>query len=258
MLSDKDIDSMKTLYFPFDLPVPYFFEENKFIEIFPISMKDSLMFLSCKEILTIDKNSSTDVEIIQMPYLDYIVKILFKEDELNSYRLRFLLENCLHIKLPQFGFNEKGHAFLYDEERDLIITHKQFDDIKKIILYQNIIDYDDTYINPELKESIEESKKLKSSNIEVPNIERKMAIITAHCGISKQEQMEMTYRTHEMLFNEVSEEVDFYTTRNAVLITGSSKDFDHWIYKKKKKWLDGYTSSVGSVAKSAGIQNVNM
>ena len=139
-----------------------------------------------------------------------------------------------------------------DNEQDIVIKAKDFDNIRRIILYQNLIHYDDEYINPEIKKMMAEVDAVKNAGIEPPTIERRMAIITAHCGISKQEQMNMTYRSHSLLFEEVYGEVEFETTRPILIYAGKGNEIDHWIFKKKKDKYDGYMTDDDSYAQSMG------
>lgn len=246
-----NIDLYKKAYFYFDKPVEYQLKDNTIIYIYPINVQDSEIFLSSMSVISIDKNASDSVDIIQMSYLDFIYKVLF-QDEMNVSRFVNILKYCLHMNKPMIGYDEKNKLYLDDSELGVKIEYKDFENIRRIILYQNIIRYDDEYINPEIKKMMSEVDAVRNAGIEPPSIERKMAIITAHCGISKQEQMAMTYRSHCLLFEEVYGEVEFTTTRPIMLYAGKSGDIDHWIYKKKKDKYDGYMVDVGEYSKSIG------
>ena len=95
-------------------------------------------------------------------------------------------------------------------------------------------------------------ERIAAKEFNIPTIERKMAIITAHTGISKKEQMTMTLRSHSLLFEEVSGEVDFTTIRPVALFSGKGADMEHWIYRKKKNKFDKYITQVDDYAKSMG------
>lgn len=125
-----------------------------------------------------------------------------------------------------------------------MIHAKQFEDIRRIIMYQNILHYDDSYVDADLKKAMQETDELKNKNIVVPSVERKMAIITSHCGLSKLDQQKMTYRAHCVLFEEVCGEVEFTTVRPIALYGGQK--IDHWIYKEKKGRFDGYIMEAGA------------
>lgn len=247
-----DLNYLEQAYFYIDKPVNYILQNKTNIQIYPISLKESEIFLSSVGLLKIDKNSMPSVEIIQMSYLQFIVDILFKQDENNKQRFLNLLILCLHQKNLKIFKNDNGKPFLANEDFSIIITHMDFEDIKRIILYQNILHYNDEYINPELKKSMAEMDELRLKNIEVPTLERKIAIITAHTGISKKEQLEMTYRSHELLFEEVCGEIDFITVRPIALYCGKGREFGHWIYKKKSGKFDNYITNVEDYTKKMG------
>lgn len=249
-----NIDYLTHSYFYFDKPVDYILKNKFTIKIFPVFLIDSEIFLSSVGILKIDKNSSSDVKIIQMSYLQYIVDYLL-EDEDNKQRLLNILILCLHQKDLKIFKDKNGKPFLANKDFSLIITHKDFEDIKKIILYQNLLNYDDEYINPELKKSMDEMDALKSKNIEIPSLERKIAIITSHTGLSKKEQLEMTLRSHELLFEEVCGEIDFTTIRPVALFGGKGEELGHWIFKTKKGKFDNYITDIEHYRKKMGGKN---
>ena len=255
-----DIDFYKKAYFYFDKPVDYQIKD-KLIKIYPVAVEDSEVFLSSMNILMVDKNSSPSVEIIQMSYLEFIYKFLF-QDQTNIDRFVNILKYCLHINSPYIGFDENNKPYLVDKENDILIGPKDFDNIKRLILYQNLIHYDDEYINPELKAAMSEVDELRNKGIDSPTIERRIAIITAHCGLSKQEQLKMTYRSHSLLFEEVYGEVEYTTLRPIALFGGNGDKIDNWIYKKKKDKFDGYITDADKYSASMGgkynaIQSTN-
>ena len=142
-------------------------------------VEDSEVFLSSMNILLVDKNSSPSVDIIQMSYLEFIYKVLF-QDEINIDRFVNILKYCLHMNSPQIGFDEKNKHFLVDKESGILIGSKDFDNIKRLILYQNLVHYDDEYVNPEIKAMMNEIDELKNKGVDTQNIKRRIAIITAH------------------------------------------------------------------------------
>lgn len=247
-----NLDLYRKAYFYFDLPVEYKIQE-KTLFIYPVSVKDSEIFLSSQSVISIDKNTADSVEVIQMTYLDFIYKVLF-QDQMNISKFLNILKYCLHIEneAVEVGYDANNKPFLRDKDSDIEIKSKDFDNIRRIIMYQNLIHYDDEYVNPEIKKMMDEVDAVKNAGIDPPTIERKMAIITAHCGISKQEQMNMTYRSHSLLFEEVYGEVEFETTRPILLYAGKGNEIDHWIFKKKKDKMDGYVVDADSYSQSMG------
>lgn len=246
-----NLNALSRTYFYFDEPVDYKLTE-KIIQIYPVTLRQSEIFLSSVGLISIDKNVMPSVEIIQMSYLQFIFSVLIPQDKDNLQRFVNLLSLCLHMKEPKLKKNEIGKFILVEGENEYTINGQQFEDIRRIILYQNLPHFDDSYINPELKKAMNEMDELRNKGIDSPNLERKMAIITAHSGISKKEQMEMTYRSHSLLFEEVYGEVEFTTIRPIALYSGSGDKLDHWIFKKKKDKMEGYITNVDKYAQSMG------
>lgn len=250
-----DIDYLTRVYFYFDKPVQYKLDNHEIL-IHPIELQSSEIFLSSVGILNIDKNSMPNPKIIQMSYLQFLSEVIFNENspsrKTNIQQLLNIFILCLDLKTPSIKYNNFNKPYIYDELTGVTISAKQFDEIKKIILYQNIPKFDDAYINPDFKKAIDEQNELKNQNIEYPSLERKIAIITAHSGLPKREQELMTYRSHCILFDEVCGEVEFTTVRPVALLGDGGKNLEHWIFKNRKNKFDEYIKSVDSYTKSMG------
>ena len=253
-----NFDALNELYFAYDDPVPYLLKSGATLNIYPVSLRDSLIFLTSCDLLNIDKNSSSDVSVIQMTYLRYLSeRVLQNADEQEIKASKQKLVNicmlCFKMELPYMGKNERGKVVLCDAKNpDIIITEKEFEDIRRIVMYQNILDYDDEYINPDLKKAIDETNALKAAKYAPISTDRKMGIVMAHCGYTKQQLKEMTYRSFNILFNEVVGEVEFETTRAISLYAGQADKIEHWIFKKRKDKYDDYIMSLEDYNKSMG------
>lgn len=255
-----DIRFLTEAYFAFDEPVPYKIGDET-VKIYPITLKDVNLFTASVDILTVDKNSWSDPKVISMNYLQFLCEVLIPAKEANIWRLGNILSLCLGMKRGKLcqDNDPKHKPFIFDEETGVKIYAKDFDNIKDIILHQNFPNYDDSYINPELKEAMAEQDRVKNKGIEAPNLERRIAIISAHSGITKAEQLSMTMRSHNMLFSEVVGEIEFTSTRTGLMISrmlgDKSPPPEHWIYPKQKGKFDGYIKSVQDYKKSAGMDS---
>lgn len=259
-----DIGYLREVYFTFDEPVPYKLKCGSILQIKPVLLEKSMIFTSSYGVLDIDKNLSTEVEVIQMSYLQFLMDRVIPTIEHSKQQLVNICLLCLGFDFPYIGLNEKGKPILIDfaqnaESKEIyprhIITAKEFDEIKKIILYQNLPNFDDEYINPDLKANMEEYDRLKGKGVVQPTLERRMAIISAHTGISKAEQKAMTFRAHSCLFSEVVGEVEFNTHKPAALYAGKG-DSVQWIFQKVKGKYDEYITSVEQFNKSMGGDGV--
>ena len=247
-----DIEFLKKAYFYTDKPVKYVLKNKQEIEIYPVKVKDYEFFAFSCGILSIDKNSFSDAKIIQMSYLQFLSEFLLKED-INKQKLLNIFILCLKKSNLFILFDKNKKPFITDSNGSVIIEAKDFEDIRRIILYQNFLHFDDSYINPEIKEAINEQKELKNKNIEPITLERKISIISSHTGITKEKQLEMTIRSHESLFDEVCGEIEFITTRTIMAFNG--QEIDHWILKKKKDKLEEYITDVDKYTQNMGGKN---
>ena len=251
-----DIKFYQEAFFPFDKPIPYELKCGTTLNIKPITLSDSVLFVTSCNILNIDKNSTPDPEVISMSYLKFLAKRVLPYDELAKQQLVNICILCLDFSIPYVIMDDNDKPLLCNIDKEgkeilFTITQKEFDDVRKIIMYQNILNFDDSYINPELKERMDEVDELRMKNFEPPSLERRMAIITSHCGISKTEQCEMTFRSHSLLFEEVSNEVEYMCTKPAAIRNGKTDEIQ-WIFKRKKDKFGDYITSVEDYNKSMG------
>ena len=250
-----NIDFLKRAYFVFDESVPYILKDKNKIFIKPIMLKDSEIFSASVDILRVDKNSSSSIEIIQMPYLQFICDCLMNEEktgEWNKQKFINIMSMCLGLNNIYMYRDERNRPILVDKEKNITISCKDFDDIKDIILYQNFIHYDNTYISPDFQKIMNETYELKTKNLELPSLERKMAIITIRTGLTKKEQMEMTLRSHDLLFEEVENEIEFVSVYPIAWYVGKQNEVNHWIHKKKSNKFEEYVTDVDKYAHSMG------
>lgn len=243
-----DLKALEQQYFWFDEPVIYKLKKGGEVKISPISLRQSTLFLSDIGLFMIDKNVSNSVEVIQMSYLEFYIMLMAQDDN-NRIKFVNLMLMCLDFKHPII--NKVDDRFvLQDIEQGVTITAKEFDEIKRIILYQNIVGYDDSYISPDLKEAMRQTDELKNKDFAELTIERKMSIVMAHNGMLKKDLQEMSFRSFTLLFNEVCGEVDFTTVRPISMFGG--KEIDHWIFKKKKNRFEDYITSKDNLMSQMG------
>lgn len=247
-----NIDYLTRQYFYFDKPVDYKLQCGKTIYISPVCVEKSEIFNDSIDILMIDKNALPSVEIIQMSYLQFLVSVLFLQDSKQPKKLGVLMSLCCGLDDTKVFFNDKGKAYLADEESGITVSATDFDDIKKIILYQNILHFDDSYINPELRQAMRELDEVRNKSKEMPTVERRIAIIMAHTGISKTEQIQMSMRTHGLLFEEVAGEVKYNAVAPIAVYANKLSEIDDWIFRNKKNKFSDYITTVDDFNKSMG------
>lgn len=249
-----DINYLRNVYFAFDTPVPYCLKCGTTINIFPVKLMDYMLFMSSYGILDIDKNSINDVQAIQMSYLKFLDKFVLHSEQTAQQFVNICLL-CLGFNQPFIRYDEKDRAILSNADKNgkelFYITSKEFDELKRIILYQNLPNYDDEYIDPELKANMQEMDLIKNKNVEIPSLERRMAIIASHTGITKAIQKTMTLREFNVLFEEVAGEVEYSAVKGISCYGGNSEEVQ-WIYKKTKNKYDEYITTKEKYNKSMG------
>lgn len=187
-----------TIYNTFDLPVPY-----RGLNIYPIKVRDYFMFNSYVSSLTIDKNSMGDPDIIRMSELEYV--FFTAENNINEqpYLLWFdrLLKLCL-VEDESFEKIEKSiQRYKYDENNKpyfLINNQKYFSndfvEIKNIICEQNMVDLPDENISKEVRDSLEEAKRIKNKNSSPGTLEDYVISLSTVTGWKPEYIYSMTVR----------------------------------------------------------------
>lgn len=150
------------IYTTYDLPVEY-----KKLKIYPVTVKDMLHFNTYSQCLTIDKNSIPNPEIISMTYLEYIYHSLEEE---HPYLFWFdrLLSLCLKDDKTFEDIGESIKRYGYSDDRnpifiigDDIYNSDDFDEIKNIIAFQNMVELIDENISKEVRDSLEKARDFK-------------------------------------------------------------------------------------------------
>lgn len=226
---------------PFGLPYKY-----KEIDIYPILMKDYPTWEKNMGILSIEKNYIGSIEIIQMSYLKFLIGLGLEDENILDQ-----LIDIIHIVLRlskkdykvEFILGDKTEILIKhnDDSESIIISEQDFEDIKTIILYQNIHGYSDKYINPDIKKAAEEYNKLKSKNMPAISLEKKVIAVCSNTNYQLQEIAEIPIRTFTQLFDMIVEKIDYSILKGAELSGNVTfkQPIEHWIYREEK---DPYTA----------------
>ena len=243
-----DIKQLELLYFQNEEDVPYELKDGTIVHIKPVLVRDWTIFENAMEVLTIEKNEINNIEVIQMSYLEFISRIC--ETDMNMMNKLALItkyslgEDCISIEEN----NGKRVLAILDDEEDengrhrikYIIDKKDFDNIKKIILFQNMYDYDDRYVEPELKGEIQRFYKLKNKGTVAPTLEKKKVFVISKTGMSMKALNMMTYRSFSQVYKMNIEE-DIYMSRLMHKISQKyevNEDVIHPLFEKPKDIFD--------------------
>ena len=206
-----DLEYYRRKYFAKDLSIPYKLKSGYELTLYPILVSQWDLFEECLDIVLIDKNSINDAKIMSMSYLEFLKEIRFNineeieqgytfgNNELNKLKQFFrvcLKEDYVSIEKVQGKYLVVIGGL--DEEKDLILkatmTNKEFQEVIKIILFQNIKDYDDRKLDPEVQKIYNDYISLKQRDIHQPTFEEKLNYVLGITGKSVEEINNMTYR----------------------------------------------------------------
>lgn len=168
----------------FDDPIDY-----KGLLLYPVSIRKINKFLQSSSVLRIQKEYIPDKEIIKMSYLKFLMTNIDKEKEEYKESLTFdLLALCFMICMRieeisiRLFMDEDGKAKLI--LNDVEINENDFDYLRKLILYQNLPNYDDELMNPDLKNDLEQADKIKNGGEETEDFEHLIANLVIGTGMN--------------------------------------------------------------------------
>lgn len=225
-----DIQYLKQQYFTFDKPIPF-----KSFYIYPVMLEKYYDFMYSHDILDIDKNSIPDKKIVKMTYLEFLINIL-QESEAVQIKLSNILNICLKIDLDSVEVKIKDNQLIINGET---IDGKDFDVLRKIILYQNIPSYDDRYVDPEIKKLQERHDNIVNKgmdDIQPPTLEDLMIALIAELGYTIEYVTQLSWRKFSLLLKSVEDKIDYKIKKAAEMggMVTFKEPIEHWIYKKKK------------------------
>lgn len=241
-----DSQTLINKYITFDKPVPY-----KDLYIYPIKLCDMYDVDDAIDILQIDKNELGDINFISMSNLRFVLLAINEIEGLGT-SFEYLLRKALNISddyaIQKYISSKEEHLILgkilsisEDEailQKDTVvkIDAEDFNEIRRIILYQNIVDYTDRYIDPDIKRKTDEYYRLKNKDAKVVPLEHKMLCVQAKTGMTLEAIGELSIRNFYQLFDVIVDEDEYIIGKSAEL-SGSVKfktPIEHWAYKEKK------------------------
>lgn len=176
--------------------------------------------------------------------------------ELFSQLSEVNLESCQMI----FDLYHK-HSEIHEEYRTFEYDKNDFEEIKKIILYQNIPDYDDTYIDPKveavLKEAEDFMNKIKNK---MASLEDQIICVLISTALNEEEIYDLTIRKFIKTLQRVDYKMHYEIYKQASMsgFVTFKEGIDHWMTEiKKNKYSDVIVNSDDYENLKNKIQNVN-
>lgn len=228
-----------THYLTFDLPVPY-----KKLKIFPIRMKDYLLFNYFAECFTLDKNSIPDPKVISMKELEYICVSTLENPTQKPYLFWFDRVLSMSLKedksfenieesLNRYSYyegNQHNPCFTIQNE---LYFENDYQEIKKIITQQNMIDLPDENLTKEIRDSLEEAKRYKNKNENPATLEEYIISLATVTGWKLEYIYDMTVRKFLQSikrFDHILHYKIFLTASMSGMVEFKDKSFiKHWL-----------------------------
>ena len=142
--------------------------------------------------------------------------------------------NCEKVDVIRYEEDSNKKKILYID--NIPINRKQFDELRQIVCYQNILDHDDEYIDPELKAELEEAARLRNPNAVQPSLEKQEACILTNSAYTFETIKDMTIRKMVLLLRTIDAKLHYMAYRQGELsgMVKFNKEIDHWIYSNNK------------------------
>ena len=155
-------------------------------------------------------------------------------------------EHGEHIKRENVIEYSRKKGNKYISINGVKIDPNEYDLLRNIVLYYNIPDYDDEYIDPELKAELEEVARLKNPNNVQPSLEKQMScIISASSAYTYETIKEISIRKLVLLLRTIDARLHYFAYRQAEAsgFVSFKNELTHWIYgvDKKDKFADVMT-----------------
>ena len=259
------------------------------LQVKPILVRDFFQFNNAKDVLDIEKNKIPDINIIQMTYLRFLLTIMieqdgFKEDFLTILALSLGVKYDATKRNPSFEPNEiltqqirkdesevwvngwdvrfrvsgdKVILCLYEDEDLVEIDDAQFDDLRKVILLQNIYKYDDTEMSDDFRRVVEEYYRLKNKDIVLPTLEDRLMAVCVSSAYKLEELYMMPLRLFDALLEYSVDKLEYQVNKLIVNLAQGKVEglhLSHWVYKTKKdKYSEIFTDAQDLVKKVTSI-----
>ncbi len=241
------MSSFREIFYTFDKSVPY-----KSLMIHPIRIQDYYEFLFCIPCLMLEKNSIKDpqmaIKAISMSYLQYMYEVSSQE---NNYIQLFdgLLRLVLRIKEEKtikYEYDKNGSPyFMIDDKK---YYSEDFDEIRKIISEQNMIDLPDERIQKNVRDSLDEARRFKQklNKNKVASFEEQMMALATYTGWSLDEIYNMTYRKFVLAIRRANQII-----MSNIYLTASMSGF---VSFKDKSVLKSWISDINEEDKYSDVK----
>lgn len=223
-------------YLIFNTPIKY----DEHITLSPVKMKNILEFQRNQFAFTIRKNAIFhDIQIIKMGYWDFLKYSYNNVDLALKYEMPLLIyayEFALSMLRLACGedtnikYNEETFDVYINEE---LITNEIFDDLRRIIIYQNDIDFDiDEFMNIDTVKALEKAREFEAKKRkEKSDMEDYIDSLVIDLSVTEEYVSELTIRKFWRYIKRIEKHEEYQACRNGQMsgMVTFKEPLQHWM-----------------------------
>lgn len=220
-------------YLLFNDPVPY-----ADMMLYPVRMDKIIDFQICQYSITIRKNSVFPIkQILKMSYFEFLMYCFENYDLAKEYNIRFL-PHLYKYAFQLFILVFKDQLVDVDEQTGLfkvnntLITPEIFDDLRRIIIIQNGIDFNiDEFIHYDTQKDLEEAKEKLNKSNEKYTIEDYIDSYKVAMKATDEEIKDMTIRKFWRYIRRINAREDYTIAKTGEMsgMVSFKKPLTHWM-----------------------------
>lgn len=220
----------------FNQEIPY----NDFITLYPIQMKDYLSFQQFQPALTLRKDSIfQQKEFIKMGYLEFIkyaCRNSVLAQEYNMVFLPFYYDFIIGILQLACGKNadiKYSTSNLDITVNGFLITENVFDDLRRIIILQNDIEFEiDEFVNIDTIHALEKARTFEvQKKKETANIEDYIDSLIVSLKVTEEYVSNITIRKFWRYIKRINKYDEYMTCRSGQMsgMVTFKEPLQHWM-----------------------------
>jgi hypothetical protein len=238
-------------FLEYDSPIQY-----KTLTIYPVQLKDYHAFIAASFVLNIAKDE-IGPEAASMSYIDFIAMlILLGQDKKLEKCFTDIAKLCFHKDIEDcfFDIKDNGHFILVVDGKEF--NKKEFDEIRSIIMFQNILDYDDKYVDPELAKALEEESILRARKRGHAKFEDYVSAVAALTGYQFDYMYSLPMRRFFFLLNKAVSKFEYQIARTAEMsgMVKFDRPIKDWIPSEHTNFLQERLGEYGELKKKVSTK----
>ena len=213
---------------------------NEHITLYPIKMKDIITFQQYQMALTLRKDAIfQDKQIIKMGYLEFITYACRNDELAQKYNMPLLpfyydfIIGVLQLTCGEDVEIKYNTSTLDFSINDFWVTDEVFDDLRKIIIIQNDIDFDiDEFMNIDTVKALEKAREFEAKkNKEKADIEDYIDSIIIGLKVTEDYVSNLTIRKFWRYIKRINKHEEYEACRSGQMsgMVTFKEPIQHWM-----------------------------